>query len=164
MFTNLTGRIVVDTIIPSLPVSLGAATLTGILVGSRHFITFLAPAIGWICDRTGRKKALLFFILVEIVVVFFFVTVHVWQILLSLIISHFIVSCATGIIIYSYAGDRAPSGSQAIFMSRFTTFSDCGTAAGPLIGFAVYSGAGLFWVGAAAIPLLIGVLFVIRKV
>ena len=49
-------------------------------------------------------------------------------------------------------------------MSRFTTFNDCGTAVGPLIGFAVYSGAGLFWVGAAAVPLLLAVLFIIRKV
>ena len=164
MLTNLTGRIVADRIIPSLPVSLGAASLTGLLVGSRHFITFIAPAIGWICDRTGRKKALLFFILSEITVIFFFITVEAWFILLSLILAHFIISSANNIILYSYAGDRAPKGSQAVFLSRFTTFSDCGTAAGPLIGFALYSGAGLFWVGAAAVPLLLAVLFIIRKV
>ena len=164
MLTNLTGRIVVDRIIPSLPVTLGAASLTGVLVGSRHFITFIAPVIGWICDRTGRKKALLFFILTEVFVIFFFITVETWYILLLLILSHYIISCANGVIIYSYAGDRAPKGSQAIFMSRFTTFNDCGTAVGPLIGFAVYSGAGLFWVGAAAVPLLLAVLFIIRKV
>ena len=164
MLTNLTGRIVADRIIPSLPVSLGAASLTGLLVGSRHFITFIAPAIGWICDRTGRKKALLFFILSEITVIFFFITVEAWYILLSLILAHFIISSANNIILYSYAGDRAPKGSQAVFLSRFTTFSDCGTAAGPLIGFALYSGAGLFWVGAAAVPLLLAVLFIIRKV
>ncbi len=61
MLTNLTGRIVVDRIIPSLPVTLGAASLTGVLVGSRHFITFIAPVIGWICDRTGRKKHFCFY-------------------------------------------------------------------------------------------------------
>ncbi len=164
MLTNLTGRIVVDRIVPSLPVTLGAASLTGILVGSRHFITFIAPLIGWICDRTGRKKALVFFILSEIVVIYFFITVELWYVLLALILAHFIISCANGIIIYSYAGDRAPKDRQAIFMSRFTTFNDCGTAAGPLIGFAVYSGAGLFWVGAAAIPLLLAVIFIVRKV
>ena len=110
------------------------------------------------------KKALLFFILSEITVIFFFITVEAWYILLSLILAHFIISSANNIILYSYAGDRAPKGSQAVFLSRFTTFSDCGTAAGPLIGFALYSGAGLFWVGAAAVPLLLAVLFIIRKV
>ena len=164
MLANLTGRIVVDRIVPSLPVALGAASLTGILVGSRHFITFTAPLIGWICDRTGRKKALMVFILSEIVIIYFFITAQSWYILLPLIFVLFIISCANGIIMYSYAGDRAPRERQAIFMSRFTTFNDCGTAAGPLIGFAVYSGAGLFWVGAAAIPLLIAVLFIVRKV
>ena len=164
MISNLTGRIVVDRIIPSLPVALGAASLTGVLIGSRHFIIFIAPVIGWICDRTGRKKALSFFIIAEITVIFFFITVEVWYILLALILAHYIISSANGIIIYSYAGDRAPKNRQAIFMSRFTTFNDCGTAAGPLIGFAVYSGAGLVWVGAAAIPLLAAVLFSIRKV
>ena len=164
MLTNLTGRIVVDRIIPSLPVSMGAASLTGVLIGTRHFITFTAPLIGWICDRTGRKKALSFFIVAEITVIAFFITVKTWYILLILILAHYVISCANGIIIYSCAGDRAPGNRQAIFMSRFSTFSDCGTAAGPLIGFAVYSGAGLGWVGAAAVPLLIGVLFIIRKV
>ena len=57
MLTNLTGRIVVDRIIPSLPVTLGAASLTGVLVGSRHFITFIAPVIGWICRQDREKKS-----------------------------------------------------------------------------------------------------------
>ncbi len=164
MLTNLTGRIVVDRIVPYLPLKIGAASLTGILVGSRHFITFIAPAIGWLCDRIGRKRALFFFVILEIIVILFFITVEVWYFLLALIPGHYIISCANGIIIYSYAGDRAPKKSQAIFMSRFTTFNDLGTAAGPLIGFAVYSGAGLFWVGAAAIPLLLIVVFSIRGV
>ncbi len=164
MFTNLTGRIVVDSILPALPPHLGAATLTGILVGSRHFITFLAPLIGWVSDRAGRKKALFVFIIAEALTVLFFVSTKSWIILLGLIISHFVISCASGIILYSYAGDRAPEKSQAVFMSRFTTFNDLGIAAGPLLGFAIYSGAGLFWVGAAAVPLLITVAFLVRKI
>ena len=164
MFTNLTGRIVVDSILPALLPHLGAATLTGILVGSRHFITFLAPLIGWVSDRAGRKKALFVFIIAEALTVSFFC--------INKILDYF-----TGIdnLPFCYlmcfrnnslfvCGGQGPEKSQAVFMSRFTTFNDLGIAAGPLLGFAIYSGAGLFWVGAAAVPLLAVVIFIIRKV
>ncbi len=164
IYSDLTGRIVVDHILPGFPAAIGAASLAGLLLGTRHLITFSAPLVGWVCDRTGRKNALFFFLSAEIMTAVCFSLVRVWFLLLAAVIVHYLISCAAGIIIYSYAGDRAPEKHQAVFMSRFTTFGDLGTALGPVTGFLIYAGPGLMWVGLFIVPLILSVLFILRKV
>ena len=163
MFTDLTGRIVADHILSGFPAAVGAAGLTGVLLGLRHFLTFTAPLVGWICDRAGRKQVLFFLLGFEALVAMCFAFIRVWHLLLAAVLLNFIVSIAFGVIFYSLAGDRAPAHNQALFMSRFTTFNDLGIAAGPLLGYALYSGPGLMVTGFAALPLLLTAYLIIRR-
>jgi MFS family permease len=72
-------------------------------------------------------------------------------------------SSATRVGIYTLAGDKAPQDGQALFMNRFSTFNDLGTALGPLVAFSIYASFGFGWVAALAILLLCGVIGILLK-
>ncbi len=58
MITNLTGRLVVDKIMPGISFAVGAASLTGILLGFRTFAMLaFVPLMGILSDKFGDRKS-----------------------------------------------------------------------------------------------------------
>ena len=165
MFSNLTGRIVVDRIMPGFPYLFGVASLTGLLLSFKSIgsliITPLAGALG---DRFGRTRFLLILTLSQIAVIAILAVTSHWLLTILVLIAQFMIAIAARLIIYSMAGDRAVSEARAIYMSRFATFTDFGTAVGPILGFSLYASIGFAGVVVTAAAVLMLVVVFLRRI
>nr|MQY76752.1 MFS transporter [Spirochaeta sp.] len=125
MIANLTGRLVADRIAPALPFYLGAASLTGLLLSVRIAGTLLfGPFLGILSDKVGRKHLLFATASLQIIALLLLIMTNHWLLLILSLALHFIAAVGSRLSIYILAGDRAPRENQALFMSRFSTFSD----------------------------------------
>ena len=57
--------------------------------------------------------------------------------------------------VIALAGDAAPEHRRALFMSRFASSTDLGSALGPIVGYAVYAELGIGWATAMAAGLFL---------
>ena len=151
MIANLTGRIVADRIGPILPLSLGVTSLTGLLLGFRSFGNLLlGPLTGMIGDRFGRRRLLMLLITLQACFIAGIAFSRSWPMVVTFLLLKFAAGMGVHLLLYTLAGDLAPRRDGALHVSRFSTFLDLGTAAGPMVGFAIYAGFGFFWVAMLA--------------
>jgi MFS family permease len=162
MIGNLTGRLVVDRILPDmagLNLALGAASLSGLLLSVRSLQTLiLGPLAGLISDRVGRTRLLAAACLLQVVLIGGLALSRSWWLIILLLLLQFAAAVSARLLIIALAGDLAPPGDEALFMSRFSTFVDLGTALGPPAAFSLYAGLGFGYVAALAAGLLLPVL------
>ncbi len=164
MIANLTGRLVADRIALGIPFSIGVASLTGILLSFRTFGTlFIGPVSGILSDRIGREKLILLTTLLQIIAISLLVLSKNWLLGALVLSIQLLASSASRVGIYVLAGDKAPQEGQALFMNRFSTFNDLGTALGPFVTFSIYAYFGFGWVAVLAIILLSGIIGKIVK-
>jgi MFS family permease len=163
MVANLTGRLVADRIGPILPLSLGVTSLTGLLLGFRSFGTLiLGPLAGMIGDRFGRRRLLMILIALQACCIGGITFSRTWPLLVTCLLLQFAAGMGVHLLLYTLAGDLAPHRDGALHVSRFSTFLDLGTAAGPIVGFALYAGFGFFWVAMLAWLLIAGAWVLLR--
>jgi MFS family permease len=163
MISNLTGRLVVDRILPDFPFRLGAASLSGILLSVRAIGTVVvSPSAGALSDRLGKRRVLLWTLLIQCAVILLLPFSPNGLIVMGLLLAQFAVAVGGRLSLFALAGELAPTTRRALYMSRFTTFTDLGTALGPIIGFSLYARAGLLPVAVLAVICLVagGVLVV----
>ena len=164
MLSNLTGRIAADRIMPGLPYLMGVASLTGLLLSFKSVLSFvIAPLAGLIGDRFGRSRFLLILTLFQIAVVAALAVRTQWLVTILVLVTQFMIAIAARLIVYSMAGDSAVSEARAIYMSRFSTFTDLGTAVGPILGFGLYASIGFAGVAATAIAILVLVVVFLKQ-
>jgi MFS family permease len=126
--------------------SVGIASLTGLLLSSRWAIDFgLGPYLGHLSDRLGRHRVIL------ALLVFASVAAFIPLSLAALVI--FISSTALSASLDASLGDLVPAGEQAHTLGRYATFADLGSACGPLLGYALG-----VWLGLVPMYLLGGCL------
>ena len=163
MVRSLTGRLVVDVILPGTGLAVGAATLTGVLLTLPELGNLLAgPAAGMLSDRIGRAGVLLGLLVLQGVLVG----------LVALLRSSALVTGPLGLLLFTgsagfvtalaLAGDSAPVVGRGLFLSRFTSFTDLGSALGPMVGFALYEVGGLPAVAAASLVVLSAAVVAVR--
>jgi MFS family permease len=163
MVANLTGRLVADRVGPILPLSLGVTSLTGLLLGFRSFGTLiLGPLAGMIGDRFGRRRLLMILIALQACCIGGITFSRTWPLLVTCLLLQFAAGMGVHLLLYTLAGDLAPHRDGALHVSRFSTFLDLGTAAGPIVGFALYAGFGFFWVAMLAWLLIAGAWVLLR--
>jgi MFS family permease len=156
MMANLTGRLVADRVGPILPLSFGVTALTGMLLGFRSFgALVLAPLTGLLGDRVGRRRLLMLLIALQACCIGGIVLSRAWPVLVACLLLQFAAGNGVHLLLYTLAGDLAPHRSGALHVSRFSTFLDLGTAAGPIVGFALYAGFGFLWVAILAWVLIV---------
>jgi MFS family permease len=164
MVTNLTGRLVADRVGPILPLSLGVTSLTGLLLGFRSFgALLLGPLAGLLGDRLGRRHVLAVLIAVQASSIAGIALFGTWPLLMGCLILQFAAGIGAHLLIYTLAGDLAPSNDGALHMSRFSTSIDLGTAVGPIAGFGLYAGYGFMWVAASSWLLLAAAMVLLRR-
>jgi MFS family permease len=81
--------------------------------------------------------------------------------LLGLIAVFLFTSSAGFVTALALAGDRAPLTGRALFMSRYTSATDLGSALGPMIGYGLYASVGLGWAAGFSVALLVPLLLVL---
>jgi MFS family permease len=163
MVANLTGRIVADRVGTILPLSLGVTSLTGLLLGFRSFgAVILGPLSGMIGDRFGRKRLLRFLVPLQGFCIAGIALSRTWYLMVASILLQFAVGNGIHLLLYTLAGDASTHQDGAIHLNRFSTFLDLGTAAGPIIGFALYAGFGFFWVAMLTWMLIAGAWVLLR--
>jgi MFS family permease len=164
MVTNLTGRLVADRVGPVLPLSLGVARLTGLLLGFRSFGSLLlSPLTGLLGDRFGRRHLLAILIAVQASSIAGIAFLGAWPPLAGFLILQFAAGIGAHLLIYTLAGDLAPPAGGALHMSRFSTFLDLGTAVGPIAGFGLYAGYGFLGVAVFSWLLLAGAMVLVLR-
>jgi MFS family permease len=129
--------------------SIGIATLTGLLLSSRWLIDFgLGPYLGHISDRLGRHRVILAAFLTGTLALIVFASVTALLPLTLATIAIFASGTALSATLDASLGDLARPGQQARIIGRYTTFHDLGAACGPLMGYAfgVWLGLGLMYV------------------
>lgn len=156
MIYNITGRLVADRINVGIPISIGIASLTGIILGSRTVGTLIiGPISGSLSDRIGRHIIIAIGCLIQIICLII-LSIFKYCILLTIVIPiSFFAGATTRIGITSMAGDQARRSRTAIYMSRFSTFIDLGNAAGSFIVFPIYSSFGFKGVTVIAVIILL---------
>jgi MFS family permease len=159
MVANLTGRFAALRIGPELPVALGIAGLSGLLLSFRSFASLLlGPLAGVLSDRLGRKRLLAGFVVLQSLCIAGLALLRPWQLLVFCLLLQFVCGVSARLLIYTIAGDLAPGRDRALHMSRFSTSVDLGTAMGPIVAFALYAGRGFLPVALVAWLLLAAVL------
>jgi MFS family permease len=164
MVANLTGRFVAERIGPQLPLVIGVAGLSGLLLSFRSFTTLLlGPLVGALSDRLGRAPLVLVLVLLQSLCVAGIAFVDSWQLLITCLLLQFASAISARLMIFAVAGDLAPHRGKALHMSRFATFADLGTALGPVMAFAIFAVYGFVFVAAVVWLLLasVAVLFLV---
>ena len=165
MFSNLTGRIVADRIMPGFPYLFGVASLTGLLLSFKSIGSLIiTPLAGILGDRFGRRRILLILTLSQVAVIAALAVANHWLVTTLVLVAQFMVATAARLIIYSMAGDRAVSEGRAIYMSRFATFTDLGIAVGPILSFSLYASIGFAGVVVTAVAILALVAVFLRRI
>jgi MFS family permease len=162
MIANLTGRFVAERIGPALPISIGVAGLTGLLLSFRSFGSLLfGPVAGYISDRFGRKRLMTTLVVLQCIFIAGIAFLNRWQFVVACLLLQFACGISSRLIVYTMAGDTAPETGEALHMSRFSTFTDLGTALGPAIAFALYARHGFLPVATVTWLLLAGLLILL---
>jgi MFS family permease len=128
--------------------SIGIATVTGLLLSSRWLIDFgLGPYLGHLSDRLGRHRVILAAFLVGTLALVVFASVSELLPLSLATIAVFAAGTALAATLDASLGDLAVPGQQAHIIGRYTTFHDLGSACGPLLGYAfgVWFGLGVMY-------------------
>ncbi len=143
-------------------VTVGVASLTGLLLSVKFLSEFLwGPVAGHISDRIGRIRMLLTAGGLEIAgLVGLALAPGIWPVIF-IAIGLFLAATATKVALDALAGDLAPPARRSQTMSTYATWSDLGSAAGPLVGWIIGIGLGLNWMylGSASTLLAIGIIF-----
>jgi MFS family permease len=117
--------------------SIGIATVTGLLLSSRWLIDFgLGPYLGHVSDRLGRHRVIMAAFLAGILALAVFASVTALLPLTLATIAIFASGTALSATLDASLGDLARPGQQARIIGRYTTFHDLGSACGPLLGYA----------------------------
>jgi MFS family permease len=118
--------------------SFGIASITGLLLSSRWAIDFgLGPYLGYLSDRLGRHQVILAAFLIGTVALGVFASVAAFIPLSLAAVVIFISSTALSAALDASLGDLAPVGEQGRTIGRYATFTDLGSACGPLLGYAL---------------------------
>lgn len=128
--------------------SVGIATITGLLLSSRWLIDFgLGPYLGHLSDRLGRHRVILAAFLIGTLALAVFASVGSLLPLTVATVAIFAAGTALSAALDASLGDLARPGQQARVIGRYTTFHDLGSACGPLLGYAlgVWLGLGLMY-------------------
>lgn len=141
------------------PWLLGAATVSGLVLGSRWVIDLLlGPALGHWADRRGRGPVLAAATLVLVLGLLGLARVEgLWPLLLAAVLT-FVAGTGAATALDAWAGDlagRAPGR----FLPAYNTWLDLGAATGPVAGYALAARLGLgatYLAGAGALLLAAG--------
>jgi MFS family permease len=145
MIATLTGRFADRRIVPDLPIHLGIAGLSGLLLSFRSFSSLLlGPLAGHLSDRIGRRTLIIVLVVLQNLCIAGLLVFRSWQLLIACFLLQFVAGVSARLLIYTVAGDLAPDRGRALHMSRFSTFVDLGTALGPVAGFALFAAHGFF--------------------
>jgi MFS family permease len=144
-------------------VTIGAASFTGLLLGSRFLADAVwAPIAGHSSDRWGRLP---FFITVAGIQVVALALLGTFEALLWTIlgaIALFFAATAVQVSLDAAAGDLAIHGNRARLMSWYATAHDLGAAIGPIIGYSIgiALGLGIVYPATAGVFLLTVIAFI----
>ncbi len=140
--------------------TVGVASLTGILLGVRFLSDFLwGPLSGHLSDRHGRRLVLGIAGAIQVsALVLLAIGGNIW-LTIGVTLALFLAATAVAVTIDALAGDLAPKEQRSQAMSWYAMFHDLGAAAGPLIGWAGIS-LGLMYPIAGVLVLLAGVVFI----
>jgi MFS family permease len=117
--------------------SLGIATITGLLLSSRWLIDFgLGPYLGHVSDRLGRHRVILAAFFMGALALMVFASARDLAPLSLATVAIFASGTALSAALDASLGDLARPGQQARIIGRYTTFQDLGSACGPLLGYA----------------------------
>jgi MFS family permease len=116
--------------------SLGVATLTGLLLGSRWaFALGLATYLGILSDRIGRRKIILGFSLLLAFVLVILGTYPIFFLVALVLPVLFLASIACEVSLDASVGDLAHPAFRSRALGWYTTWTDLGMAIGPLLGY-----------------------------
>lgn len=137
-------------------VTVGVASLTGMLLSVRYLSEFLwGPVAGHLSDRFGRIRLLLGASGIEIVgLIGLAVAPGIWPVIF-ISVGLFLSATAARVTLDALAGDLAPPERRSQTMSTYATWSDLGSAAGPLVGWIIGIGLGLNWMYLASASTLL---------
>jgi MFS family permease len=137
--------------------SIGVASATGALMFIRWlFFFFLAPTLGHLSDRVGRQITMIWGLAIGILALFCLATQeHILLIILAVVASS-VSGTAISISLDASVADVATEPRRGQFISRYVTFTDLGSASGPLVSYLLLSvQIGLEWVYLGGLALLI---------
>ncbi|MCZ6632039.1 MAG: MFS transporter [bacterium] len=110
--------------------TIGVATLTGLLIAGRWMADLLiAPMLGALSDRIGRRAAILLFLGLGALVLLSMAGVVHPVLLAGLVLFFFVCGAGASVTLIAESGTR---GSRAV--AAYVTSSDVGAAAGPILG------------------------------
>lgn len=159
MIANLTGRFVAHRIGGEIAIGLGIASLSGLLLSFRSFVSLmLGPLAGALSDRIGRKPLMGCLVVLQCLCIAGLAFLKPWHLVIACLLLQFVAGISARLLIYTIAGDLAPDSGKALHMSRFATFTDLGTALGPMVGFALFAAHGFLPVAVIGWALLLAVL------
>ena len=143
-------------------ITIGVASLTGLLLSVRYLSEFLwGPVAGHLSDRVGRVRLMLVAGGIEILgLIGLALAPGVWPVIF-ISVGLFLSATAARVTLDALAGDLAPPERRSQTMSAYATWSDLGSAAGPLVGWIIGIGLGLNWMylGSASTLLIAGIVF-----
>lgn len=144
-------------------VTVGAASFTGLLLGSRFLADALwAPIAGHSSDRWGRLPFFITVAGIQVVSLSFLGAFEalVWTMLGA--VALFFAATAVQVSLDAAAGDLAVHGNRAWLMSWYATAHDLGAAIGPIIGYTVgiAIGLGIVYPATAAVFLITALAFI----
>ena len=144
--------------------TIGVASLTGLLLSVRFLSEFLwGPIAGLLSDRLGRIRIMLFAGGIEILgLIGLALSPGIWPVIF-ISAGLFFSATAARVTLDALAGDLAPPDRRSQTMSIYATWSDLGSAMGPLVGWIIGIGLGLNWMylGSASTLLMAGIVFVL---
>ena len=124
-------------------ITLGVTTVTGILLGCYFFTELMAVVLGHMSDRLGRHF-LIYIASPAIVALLLLISFSPIQaISIAALPILFLAGTAVSITLDASVGDLASRQHRAQVLGRYTTWSDLGSASGPLVGFVAVSSVGL---------------------
>ncbi len=144
--------------------TIGIATLTGILLGSRGFLELaFAPLAGSFSDRWGRRRLVFWALPLGALLVLCYGFTTSLLALTAITFLVFLCSITLNVSFNAVAGDVAPLDKRSMFLSLFVTFQDLGAALGPLLGYWIAPRFGLprLYLSGAIVLLIASLLYLI---
>ncbi len=153
MIANLTGAIAAFDIVADSGFAVGAATLTGILLGARYFSTLaIGPLFGYLSDRFGRTRIVALALTATIAFAAAIAAGPAARPLAAALLLALVLGAGVRVTVLALVSDHVANVSGSIGMSRISTVSDLAAALSPVVGFFVYARGG---VAAAAITSIV---------